>query len=208
MFKRNIIITEFNALYQILFEINDYSKFNLNKTNLKDINKVDLTSSIILSKFIYKDQLMSKKKINPNKIIFLVENSESLQNINDYKYIFIPFNINNFVEKINVEFLKEKFNDQSFIKISSYTLDLNSRIISNDVGNLKLTEKEINIILFLKKNKKPQKVSVLENEVWNYALELETHTVETHIYRLRKKFFDKFKDNNFILSKEDGYLIK
>jgi len=208
MFKRNIIITEFNALYQILFEINDYSKFNLNKTNLKDINKVDLTSSIILSKFIYKDELILKKKINPNKIIFLLENSESQKNINDYKYIFIPFNINNFVEKINVELLKEKFNDQSFIKISSYTLDLNSRIISNDVGNLKLTEKEINIILFLKKNKKPQKVSVLENEVWNYASELETHTVETHIYRLRKKFFDKFKDNNFILSKEDGYLIK
>ena len=208
MFKHNIIITEFNALYQILFEINDYSKFNLNKTNLKDINKVDLTSSIILSKFIYKDELILKKKINPNKIIFLLENSESQKNINDYKYIFIPFNINNFVEKINVELLKEKFNDQSFIKISSYTLDLNSRIISNDVGNLKLTEKEINIILFLEKNKKPQKVSVLENEVWSYASELETHTVETHIYRLRKKIFNKFKDNNFILSKEDGYLIK
>ena len=208
MFKRNIIITKFNALYQILFEINDYLKFNLNKTNLKDINKVDLSSSIILSKFIYKDELILKKKINPNKIIFLLENSESQKNINDYKYIFIPFNINNFVEKINVELLKEKFNDQSFIKISSYTLDLNSRIISNDVGNLKLTEKEINIILFLEKNKKPQKVSVLENEVWNYASELETHTVETHIYRLRKKIFNKFKDNNFILSKEDGYLIK
>ena len=208
MFKHNIIITEFDALYQILFEINDYSKFNLSKTNLKDINKVDLSSSIILSKFIYKDELIFKKKINPNKIIFLLKNSESVQNINDYNYIFIPFNINNFVEKINVQLLKKKFNDQSFIKISSYTLDLNSRIISNDLGNLKLTEKEINIILFLEKNKKPQKVSVLENEVWSYAPELETHTVETHIYRLRKKFFDKFKDNNFILSKEDGYLIK
>jgi hypothetical protein len=208
MFKHNIIITEFNALYQILFEINDYSKFNLNKTNLKDINKADLTDSIILSKFIYKDELISKKKISPNKIIFLLENSESIQNINDYNYIFIPFNINNFVEKINVQLLKKRFNDQSFIKISSYTLDLNSRIISNDLGNLKLTEKEINIILFLEKNKKPQKVSVLENEVWSYAPELETHTVETHIYRLRKKFFDKFKDNNFILSKEEGYLIK
>ena len=208
MFKRNIIITEFNALYQILFEINDYSKFNLSKTNLKDINKVDLSSSIILSKFIYKDELIFKKKINPNKIIFLLENSKSVKNINDYKYIFIPFNINNFVEKINVQLLKKKFNDQSFIKISSYTLDLNSRIISNEVGNLKLTEKEINLILFLEKNKKPQKVSVLENEVWSYASELETHTVETHIYRLRKKIFNKFKDNNFILSKEDGYLIK
>ena len=208
MFKHNIIITEFNALYQILFEINDYSKFNLSKTNLKDINKVDLSSSIILSKFIYKDELIFKKKINPNKIIFLLENSKSVKNINDYKYIFIPFNINNFVEKINVQLLKKKFNDQSFIKISSYILDLNSRVISNNVGNLKLTEKEINLILFLEKNKKPQKVGVLENEVWSYASELETHTVETHIYRLRKKIFNKFKDNNFILSKEDGYLIK
>jgi hypothetical protein len=208
MFKHNIIITEFNALYQILSEINDYLKFNLNKVNLKDIKKIDLTSSIILSKFIYKDELILKKKISPSKIIFFLENNESAQNINDYKYIFNPFNINNFIEKINVQLLKEKFNNQSFIKISSYILDLNSRIISNDVGNLKLTEKEINIILFLKKNKKPQKVSVLENKVWSYAPELETHTVETHIYRLRKKFFDKFKDNNFILSKEDGYLIK
>jgi len=208
MFKHNIIITEFNSLYQILFEINDYLKFNLNKTNLKDINKVDLSRSIILSKFIYKDELILRKKINPNKIIFLLENSKFKQNINDYKYIFIPFNINNFVEKINVQLLKKKFNDQSFIKISSYILDLNSRIISNDVGNLKLTEKEINIILFLEKNKKPQKVSVLENKVWSHVSELETHTVETHIYRLRKKILDKFKDNNFILSKKDGYLIK
>ena len=208
MFKHNIIITEFNVLYQILFEINDYLKFNLSKTNLKDINKLDLSSSIILSKFIYKDELILKKKINPNKIIFLLENGKSVKNINDYRYIFIPFNINNFVEKINVQLLKKKFNDQSFIKISNYTLDLNSRVISNGVENLKLTEKEINIIIFLDKNKKPQKVSVLENEVWSYASELETHTVETHIYRLRKKIFNKFKDNNFILSKEDGYLIK
>ena len=87
MFKRNIIITKFNALYQILFEINDYSKFNLNKTNLKDINKVDLSSSIILSKFIYKDELILRKKISPNKIIFLLENSKSVQNINNYKYL-------------------------------------------------------------------------------------------------------------------------
>ena len=112
------------------------------------------------------------------------------------------------VEKINIQLLKDKFNDQSFIKILDYTLDLNSRTISNEVGDLKLTEKEINIILFLKENKKPQKVNVLQNEVWGYLSDLETHTVETHIYRLRKKIFNKFKDNNFILSQNDGYLIK
>ena len=130
------------------------------------------------------------------------------KNINDYNYINIPFNIDDFAEKINVLLLKKKFNSQSFIKISNYTLDLNSRIISNESNNLKLTEKEINVIVFLSKNKKPQKVNVLQNEVWGYSSELETHTVETHIYRLRKKISDKFKDDNFIVSKNNGYIIK
>ena len=169
--------------------------------------KFDLNgASIILSNFAFKDQL-EKKKIDPNKIIFFSKNSELTKNINDYNYINIPFNIDDFVEKINVQLLKKKFNDQSFIKISNYTLDLNSRIISNESNNLKLTEKEINVIVFLSKNKKPQKVNVLQNEVWGYSSELETHTVETHIYRLRKKISDKFKDKNFIKSKNNGYLL-
>ena len=147
-----------------------------------------------------------KKKIDLNKIIFFLNNSGITQNT-DLKCIYSPFNIYDFVEKINVQLLKEKFNDQSFIKISNYTLDLNSRIISNDKDSLKLTEKEINIILFLNKNKKPQKVTILQNEVWGYHTELETHTVETHIYRLRKKISVKFKDNNFIKSQNNGYLI-
>jgi hypothetical protein len=206
MFKHNIIITEFNSLYQILFEINDYLKFNLKKISLNDIDKIDLTDSIILTKFNFKNQL-EKKKIDLNKIIFFLNNSDITQNT-DLKCIYSPFNIYDFVEKINVQLLKEKFNDQSFIKISNYTLDLNSRIISNGKNNLKLTEKEINVIVFLAKNKKPQKVSVLQNEVWGYLSELETHTVETHIYRLRKKISDKFKDQNFIKSQSNGYLIR
>ena len=207
MFKYNIIVTEFNLLYQILFEINDYLKFNLSKTNLKDINKIDISNSIILSKFIYKDELIKEKKINSDQIIFFLTSNESIKNINDYKYIIKPFNIDNFLEKINVQLLKKKFNDQSFIKISTYTLDLNSRIISNNKDSLKLTEKEISIILFLNKNKTPQKVSVLQNEVWGYVSELETHTVETHIYRLRKKINEKFMDEKFILNNKEGYYL-
>ena len=207
MFKHNIIITEFDILYQILFEINDYLKFNLKKSSLKNIDRFDLNGALILSNFAFKDQL-EKKKIDPNKIILFSKNSELTKNINDYNYINIPFNIDDFAEKINVLLLKKKFNSQSFIKISNYTLDLNSRIISNESNNLKLTEKEINVIVFLSKNKKPQKVNVLQNEVWGYSSELETHTVETHIYRLRKKISDKFKDDNFIVSKNNGYIIK
>ncbi len=208
MFKRNIIITEFNLLYQILFEINDYLKCNLKKSNLNDIDKIDISDSIILSKFTYKNQLISKKKINLNNTIFFSDNDELAKIINDAECISMPFNIDNFIEKINIKFLKGKFNDQSFIKILNYTLDVNSRIISKDGINLKLTEKEVDIIIYLTETKKPQKVNILQNQVWGYVSELETHTVETHIYRLRKKIFDKFKDKKFILSKNEGYLIK
>jgi len=207
MIKHNIIITEFDTLYQILFELNDYLKFNLNKVNLKDINRVNITNSIIFSKFCYKNELL-KKKVNLRKLVFFVEKGQVIKNINNYKFILYPFNIYELVEKINIQLLKKKYNDQSFVRISNYKLDLNSRIISNSNVHLKLTEKEINIIIFLKNNKKPQKVSVLQNEVWGYLSELETHTVETHIYRLRKKIIDKFKDNNFILSQNEGYSIK
>ena len=77
-----------------------------------------------------------------------------------------------------------------------------------DVSNLKLTEREIDILLLLNENKKPQNVNALQSKVWGYSSELETHTVETHIYRLRKKIKEKFIDDNFIKSHKDGYSIK
>ena len=104
--------------------------------------------------------------------------------------------------------IKQKYNYQSNICIKRYVLNLNSRIITKNDQNLKLTQKEIDIILFLNDYKKPQKVNILQNKVWGYSLELETHTVETHIYRLRKKITGKFNDENFISSNENGYFIK
>ena len=70
-----------------------------------------------------------------------------------------------------------------------------------------LTEREINLILFLKKSSRPVNINELQKEVWEYGSELETHTVETHIYRLRKKVKEQFKDENFIKSLKEGYLI-
>ena len=208
MIKHNIILVECNPLYQILFEIKNNFLFEMKNFILKDLNKADLTNSIILSKFINKDYLFKNKNIEQKKIIFLLKKNENFNKINNSQYIFYPFNIYDLVEKINTELIKQKYNDQSFIKILNYSLDINSRIISNDNGRLKLTEREVDIILFLNDHKKPQKVNILQNQVWKYSSELETHTVETHIYRLRKKIIDKFKDNNFILSDENGYFIK
>ena len=208
MIKHNIILVECNPLYQILFEIKNNFLFEMKNFILKDLNKADLTNSIILSKFINKDYLFKNKNIEQKKIIFLLKKNENFNKINNSQYIFYPFNIYDLVEKINTELIKQKYNDQSFIKILNYSLDINSRIISNDSGHLKLTEREVDIILFLNNHKKPQKVNILQNQVWKYSSELETHTVETHIYRLRKKIIDKFKDDNFILSDENGYFIK
>ena len=208
MIKHNIIIFESNPLYQILLEIKNNFLFEMKNFILKDLNNTDLTNSIILSKFIHKDYLLKNKNIEQKKIIFLLKKNENFNKINNTQYIVYPFNIYDLVEKINTELIKQKYNDQSFIKILNYSLDINSRIISNDSGRLKLTEREVDIILFLNDHQKPQKVNILQNQVWKYSSELETHTVETHIYRLRKKIIDKFKDDNFILSDENGYFIK
>ena len=208
MIKHNIILVECNPLYQILFEIKNNFLFEMKNFILKDLNNADLTNSIILSKFIHKDYLLKNKNIEQKKIIFLLKKNENFNKINNTQYIVYPFNIYDLVEKINTELIKQKYSDQSFIKILNYSLDINSRIISNDSGRLKLTEREVDIILFLNDHKKPQKVNILQNQVWKYSSELETHTVETHIYRLRKKIIDKFKDDNFILSDENGYFIK
>ena len=208
MIQRNIIIFEFNSLYQILNEINDYLMFNIMNQNQKNIEQANLNNSIILTRFQYKDFLLKKKKIDQGKIIFFLKESEKLKDLNNNQTIYCPFNIYDLLEKINISLIKKKYSDQSNIIISDYILDLNSRVISKNNISLKLTEKEIEIIIFLKNNFKPQKVIVLQNKVWGYSLEMETHTVETHIYRLRKKITETFEDNNFIISNENGYFIK
>jgi hypothetical protein len=196
MIKQTIHIIDFKILYNILDEIKDYLKFQIlyykNEENFLNANNLNLNDSLILVKSD-KQIFLNNEKINRKKIF-------SIQNY--------PLKIDKLVEMLNVNLIKQKYNYQSNIYIKSYLLNLNSRTITKNNQNLKLTQKEIDIILFLNDYDKPQRVNVLQNKVWGYSLELETHTVETHIYRLRKKINDKFKDNNFILSNDDGYFIE
>ena len=120
----------------------------------------------------------------------------------------LPIQIFKLIEKINIKFLKLQFNNQSQVKINNYIIDLNSREIFLNNTRLKLTEKEINTIIYLSKKIKPVSVNNLQENVWSYQSDIETHTVETHIYRLRKKFLSTFDDNEFIISKKNGYQIK
>ena len=120
----------------------------------------------------------------------------------------LPINLFKLIEKINIEFLKLQFNNQSEVKVNNYTIDLNSREMITKNTKLKLTEKEINTITYLSKSEKPVSVDELQEKVWSYQSYTETHTVETHIYRLRKKILNTFNDNNFITSEKNGYQIK
>ena len=196
MIKQTIHIIDFKILYNILGEIKDYLKFQIlhhnNEENFLNSNDLNLNDSLILIKSNNKN-FLNNQKINKKKIF----------SISSY-----PITIDKLVEILNINLIKQKYNYQSNIDIKNYQLDLNSRTITKDRQNLKLTQKEIDIILFLNDYKKPQKVNTLQNKVWGYSLELETHTVETHIYRLRKKINDKFKDSNFILSNDEGYFIE
>ena len=119
-----------------------------------------------------------------------------------------PINIFKLIEKINIEFLKIQFNSQSEVKVKNYTIDLNSREMLLKNLKLKLTEKEINTINYLSKSNKPISIDELQENVWSYQSDIETHTVETHIYRLRKKILNIFNDNDFIVSEKNGYQIK
>jgi DNA-binding response OmpR family regulator len=118
-----------------------------------------------------------------------------------------PIKFSKLQEKINLHFLRQKFNKQSKINIGMYLINTNSREIILDKLKLKLTEKEINTILYLNNSEKPVRINELQDKVWGYQSELETHTVETHIHRLRKKIKEKFKDDKLILSTKNGYKI-
>jgi len=119
----------------------------------------------------------------------------------------LPLSFKKLLELINIKLIKLKFNQQSKVTIKSYELNLNSKFFSKDNLKLKLTEKEIQIILYLNNKKIKHDVADLQKNIWSYSTDMETHTVETHIYRLRKKISDLFKDEKFILSHKNGYFI-
>ena len=187
MSTQNLIVYKFRSLYHILDELG------------LDLN---LKISFVDSEKSLKNQVKSHSNylIISNKKYFDLHNQFVLRNT--------PIKIFKLLEKLNIEFLRLQFNNQSQVKIKNYTLDLNSReMIINNI-KLKLTEKEINTISYLSKSDKPVSIDELQKKVWSYQSDIETHTVETHIYRLRKKILNIFSDSEFIISKKNGYQIK
>ena len=144
-------------------------------------------------------------------IIFLIQKNSKI-NLNLYKNlstdkISYPFKVFDLISKINICLSKDKFSKNSFVDILEYMLDMNKKEIVKNGLKLKLTEKEIIFLLYLKNNNRPITIENLLKNVWNYSFKTETHTVETHVHRLRKKFLKIFGDKNIIKNSKNGYYI-
>ena len=186
MNNQNLIIFNFKSLYVILKELEEHFNYKISESpNIKNLNDKIKSSKNYL--------IICQKKLNDIDNQFILDN--------------LPIKISKLIEKINIQSLKLQFNEKSEFRIGQYKIDLNSRELILINNTLKLTEKETNIIIYLSQSSDPVSIDQLQFSVWGYQSKLETHTVETHIYRLRKKILKQFNDKNFILSDKNGYKI-
>lgn len=187
MNNQNLIVYQLNHLFKIFKELEEDLNFSV-------IEILDEKSLINEIKNLNNYLIITKKEISKLNNQFILSQ--------------LPIKIFKMIEKLNVEFLKLQFIEQSRVIINEYTIDVNAREMLSKNARLKLTEKELNTIIYLSKMNKSISVNELQTKVWDYHSDMETHTVETHIYRLRKKISKKFLDDNFIISRNNGYQIK
>ena len=182
MNKQYLLIYNFPALYKILNELRHVLGFEIKNLSDNDLKKKNYINDIVISK-------------------------DNLNIDNQLKIEKFPIEFERLLDILNISFLKRKIEEQKDIKIGKYIFNYNSRRLTKYNKSINLTEKETTIINFLRQSKRPVSVKNLQKNVWGYNINLETHTVETHVYRLRKKIDENLHDENFIQSSKLGYYI-
>ena len=196
MVNQKLYIINLSNFYNIISELQEHIGYEILKFDSKEI---------------FFDKYESKSISTENSILVVHEKEYDffVKNLNEDQIIKLkpPVNIFTFIENLNVRFIQKKYQDQSNVNVKDFFLDINSRELKKGKSSLKLTERETDMILFLNNSKKPVNVETLEKEIWQHSSELETHTVETHIYRLRKKIKAEFGNDGLIISNKNGYTI-
>ena len=191
-----------------LEELKDYLNFKLTFAD-KEINKETLNNHDVL--ILHQDGLLgdSLEKLlkDSKKIKILVSNTSSKKKDQFNEIISLPVKISDLNQIVENAVTKKNFTKNSSILIKQYKLDKNEKKLIKNKNYILLTEKEIQLLELFLENKKPISKNIILKEVWKYSTSADTHTVETHIYRLRKKIKSKFSDENFILNNKDGYLL-
>ena len=210
----NLTISIFGnkSFLEIINEIKLFSKFKIKYYENLDLCIKDAEKQNLLTIFFVDDKninFFTKNKINSFPSILIVESSIPKDMLSNgfSEQINMPFTILEFEKKVISLIAKNEYKKNSLIHLNGYIIDKNVRKIKKNNLELQLSEKEINFLVLFSKNKKPISRNLVLKNVWNYSAESETHTVETHIHRLRKKILEKFGDNNFIKNDNKGYYI-
>jgi len=204
----NFTISIFNnkIFFEIINEIKLFSKFQIKHYEDLDlcINEAIKENKLV----VFFDNSPDAVKISDIPLILISKELPRTKKFSDLReQLKIPFTILNFEKKIISLAAKIKFRKNSFIDLNGYIIDKNERKIKKGQLELQLSEKEINFLILFSQIKKPISRNFVLKNVWNYSAESETHTVETHIHRLRKKILEKFGDSNFIKNNDTGYFI-
>ena len=199
-------------LLEIINEIKLFSKFKIKYYDdldlcVKDAEKQNLLVIFFVSKDVM--SFFSKNKINNFPSILITEPSVSKNMVTTElsEQLNMPFTILELEKKIISLIAKNEFKNNSLIRLNDYIINKNDRKIKKRGLELRLSEKEINFLILFSKIREPISRNLVLKNVWNYSSESETHTVETHIHRLRKKILEKFGDKNFIKNTIKGYYI-
>ena len=210
----NLTISIFgNKIFlEIINEIKLFSKFKIKYYEdlnlcIKDAEKQNLLAVLFINE--KNKSFFKKNKINSFPSILIVESSVS-KNMYSGEFseqLNMPFTIIEFKKKVISLIAKNEFKKNSLIQLNDYIINKNERKIKKNSLSLQLSEKEINFLILFSESKSPVSKNLVLERVWNYSPETETHTVETHIHRLRKKILQKFGDNNFIKNNNKGYYI-
>jgi len=201
MHNFNVLILGPSSFISTLNELAKFLKFNFTLEHLNNDPNIILFHEDALKNKKHKDFIENKKTIK-----ICVGKKEDLSNKYDASLV-LPATIKELNAVVENTFAKNKFNKNSSIEVKSYLLNKNEKKLSKLKDFIILTEKEVQLIELLLNNHKPIPKDKILSLVWNYSSDADTHTVETHIYRLRKKITDKFTDEKFILNNKDGYYL-
>ena len=205
----NFTISVFSnkIFFQIIKEIKLFSKFRIKHYEDLDLCTQDAEKGNQVVVFF--DNSLTKSKTNNFPSIIVTESSKLINKSFGIlqEQLKMPFSILDFKKKIISLIAKNEFKKNSLIRLSGYIIDKNERKIKKNNLELQLSEKEVNFLILFSKNKDPINRNLVLKNVWKYSEDSETHTVETHIHRLRKKILDKFGDNDFIKNNNMGYYI-
>ena len=206
--KINILCFADDDFNNSLDELKEHLNFNLSFSKDNKINGNDSNfDAVLIHEGVLADKSVSKSLNKVNIIKMLISKPENSSNFTYDEKIDLPISINELNKKVVELNTKKEFSLNSSIKIKNYILDKNEKKLKKDNVSIVVTEKEIQLLELLFSKKKPLKKKYILEQVWKYSSEADTHTVETHIYRLRKKIINKFQDDNFILNNKEGYLI-